>query len=223
MIIIDVEEKWLDIIGYRALYSEFPEEILYTGIKAKEKTVCGIPMQYRSFLDEDPPDIGEMDPTTVNCCSTKFALTSIFPLFPLYNKPFLPIYTHIYIVYIKNGFSTYEQQQLDAWSILAKDNYAMFEDEEYRENLIWPLNMQELATTSISPEHVLGFVKCHRLWNCLYDWEFGGTFTLEGPLHRQEPRVIDPRIYQRANKVLDRVENSRFFSERGQLVVPVDS
>ena len=190
-----VQESRLDIIGYRAI--SLPNAIAYRnifriGFERKSDEVTGDPYEtlyYRSHVNEADPKAGDMWPGSAHCGTTKLDVAALFPSDTKIET------TWIFVVYVQNGFNTYEQQQLDSWQVLERHNYAVFEVEEIRKEVTWPLYAEEFATLEIPARHVLGCVRCERNWNS-GDWHSGGSFRLTHPLY-WNTRNIDPTLSKR--------------------------
>ena len=205
-----VNESSLDIIGYRAI--SLPNETSYKTVFAhgfpRKVDVYG--ESYDLYYRDNEDRAGDMWPGSAQCCTTKLNVAALFP-----NDVAIPD-TYVFLVYVENGFDTYTQQQMDAWGVLEKEDYAIFEVEEIRREVTWPLYAEEFATLAIPAEHVIGCVKCERTWETT-DWKDGGAYRLDGALHWNEKKLNVPISQFRVNKACNKFKGLVERHNRGKL------
>lgn len=220
-----VGESVLDVIGFRgvAIPPRAYNTIFQNGFQQKEMSReiaqyqggFARAMYYNDpdFTSTIPEQTGDMYSDSAHCVSMLLEGAALFP-----NDTAI-IDTWIFIVYVRNGFNTYEQQQMDCHQIF--DLYEQQQipiGQQIINRATWPLGVQECAAVDIPPRHILGCVRCTRTW-ATTDWHDGGLYQLHEPLYWNTCRIDPALTPQRVAAMEKRVLKKIAFHATGQLPV----
>ncbi|MNQ49389.1 hypothetical protein D3C85_632990 [compost metagenome] len=207
-----VQPTPLDIIGYRGISLNGIDYryIFERGFEQKKDAITDelYDMYYSSHVDDVNPRSGDMASISANCVSTKISAAALFP-----NDTNVE-WTWIFVVYVAQGFNAYEQQQLDAWTIINRkpEIYGTY----LMDRVTWPIQAEEFAAVSIPGRHVLGCIRCQRQWSS-NDWKLGGQYVLDDTLYWNTAN-IDPALNAaRVARVKDFIKNEIRTHRVGQL------
>ncbi|QZX85495.1 MULTISPECIES: hypothetical protein [Pseudomonadaceae] len=207
-----VDPAPLDIIGYRgvSLNGIDYRYIFSRGFEQKRDAFTDDPydMYYISRLDDPSPRSGDMASISANCVSTKISAAALFP-----NNTDIE-WTWIFAVYVAQGFNTYEQQQLDAWEIINRkpEIYGTY----LMDRVTWPIHAEEFAAVSIPGRHVLGCVRCQRIW-LGNDWKLGGQYILDDTLYWNTANIDTALDADRVGRVKNFIKQEIRTHRVGQL------